>query len=182
MARAKNLLRRCTHPCLAAVKMESITRMTPRNSIIVAAYALSLAGVFTPSVRAQDAVQNELKVLRQRIEQQGQKIEMLSAQVARLSAQLDGRTANAPAPAPAPAPAAGPAVTPTPAVADFTPPATPPKPANVHIVVKGDSLDKIAKQHNTTAVDLQKINKITDPKKLQIGQQLLLPPSDQKGQ
>ena len=158
--------------------MESIARMTPRNSIIVAACALSLAGVFTPSVRAQDAVQNELKALRQRIEQQGQKIEMLSAQVARLSAQLDGRTANAPAPAPA----ADPAVTPAPAVADFTPPATPPKPANVHIVVKGDSLDKIAKQHNTTAVDLQKINKITDPKKLQIGQQLLLPPSDQKGQ
>ena len=158
--------------------MESIARMTPRNSIIVAACALSLAGVFTPSVRAQDAVQNELKALRQRIEQQGQKIEMLSAQVARLSAQLDGRTANAPAPAPA----AAPAVTPAPAVADFTPPATPPKPANVHIVVKGDSLDKIAKQHNTTAVDLQKINKITDPKKLQIGQQLLLPPSDQKGQ
>ena len=152
--------------------------MTPRNSIIVAAFALSLAGVFTPSVRAQDAVQNELKALRQRIEQQGQKIEMLSAQVARLSAQLDGRTANAPAPAPA----AAPAVAPAPAVADFTPPATPPKPANVHIVVKGDSLDKIAKQHNTTAVDLQKINKITDPKKLQIGQQLLLPPSDQKGQ
>ena len=150
--------------------------MTPRISTIVAACALSLAGVFTPSVRAQDAVQNELKALRQRIEQQGQKIEMLSAQVARLSAQLDGRTANAPAPAPAPA------VTPAPAAADFTPPAVPPKPANVHIVVKGDSLDKIAKQHNTTAMDLQKINKITDPKKLQIGQQLLLPPSDQKGQ
>ena len=160
--------------------METIARMTPRNSIIVAACALSLAGVFTPSVRAQDAVQNELKALRQRIEQQGQKIEMLSAQVARLSAQLDGRTASAPAPAPAPA--AAPAVAPASAVADFTPPATPPKPANVHIVVKGDSLDKIAKQHNTTAVDLQKINKITDPKKLQIGQQLLLPPSDQKGQ
>ena len=156
--------------------METIARMTPRNSIIVAACALSLAGVFTPSVRAQDAVQNELKALRQRIEQQGQKIEMLSAQVARLSAQLDGRTASAPAPA------AAPAVAPASAVADFTPPATPPKPANVHIVVKGDSLDKIAKQHNTTAVDLQKINKITDPKKLQIGQQLLLPPSDQKGQ
>lgn len=148
--------------------------MTPRIITIVAACALSLAGVFTPSVRAQDAVQNELKALRQRIEQQGQKIEMLSAQVARLSAQLDGRTANAPA--------AAPAVTPAPAAADFTPPATPPKPANVHIVVKGDSLDKIAKQHNTTAMDLQKINKITDPKKLQIGQQLLLPPSDQKGQ
>ena len=150
--------------------------MTPRISTIAAACVLSLAGIFTPSVRAQDATQNELKALRLRIEQQGQKIEMLSAQVARLSAQLDGRTANATAPTPAPA------VAPTPAVVDFTPPATPPKPANVHIVVKGDSLDKIAKQHNVTAMDLQKINKITDPKKLQIGQQLLLPPAEQKGQ
>lgn len=151
--------------------------MTPRISTIVAACALSLAGIFTPSVRAQDAVQSELKALRQLIEQQAQKIETLSAQVARLSAQLDGRTANAPAPATHAAP-----VAPAPVVADFTPPAVPPKPANVHIVVKGDSLDKIAKQHNTTAADLQKINKITDPKKLQIGQQLLLPPSSEKGQ
>ena len=150
-------------PC--GCESEIYSAMTPRISTIAAACALSLVGIFTPSALAQDAVQNELKALRQRIEQQGQKIEMLSAQVARLSAQID---------APAPAPAA--------AAADFTPPAVPPKPANVHIVVKGDSLDKIAKQHNTTAMDLQKINKITDPKKLQIGQQLLLPPSDQKGQ
>ena len=47
----------------------------------------------------------------------------------------------------------------------------------MHIVVKGDSLDKIAKQHNTTIAELQKLNKITDPKKLQIGQQLTLPPN-----
>jgi LysM repeat protein len=152
--------------------------MTTRISTIAAASALSLVGIFTPAARAEDAVQNELKALRQRIEQQGQKIEMLSAQVSRLSAQLDGRTANAPAPSPAPAVTSAP----VPAPADFTPPPTPPKPANVHIVVKGDSLDKIAKQHNTTAQDLQKINKITDPKKLQIGQQLLLPPAEQKGQ
>ena len=37
--------------------------------------------------------------------------------------------------------------------------------------------DKIAKQHNTTIIELQKLNKITDPKKLQIGQQLTLPPT-----
>jgi LysM repeat protein len=50
--------------------------------------------------------------------------------------------------------------------------------ANTHIVVKGDSLDKIAKQNNTTVADLLKLNKITDPKKLQIGQQIILPPKD----
>jgi 2',3'-cyclic-nucleotide 2'-phosphodiesterase/3'-nucleotidase len=49
-------------------------------------------------------------------------------------------------------------------------------PANTHIVVKGESLEKIAKTHGTTIAELQKLNRITDPKKLQIGQQLVLPP------
>ena len=46
--------------------------------------------------------------------------------------------------------------------------------------VKGESLEKIAKSHGTTVPELQKINRISDPKKLQIGQQLLLPPPTPK--
>jgi LysM repeat protein len=41
-------------------------------------------------------------------------------------------------------------------------------------------LEKIAKQHNIQVTDLQKLNKISDPKKLQIGQQLTLPPNAEK--
>ena len=59
-------------------------------------------------------------------------------------------------------------------------PVAPHPPANVHIVVKGESLEKIAKSHGTTVPELQKINRISDPKKLQIGQQLLLPPPTPK--
>lgn len=108
---------------------------------------------------AQDTVQTELAKLR-----------TLSAQVARLSAQLDNLTA-APVTAPAAAPEAAP-------VKEETPPAprviaAAPK---VHIVVKGESLDKIAKLNGTTVAELQKLNKITDPKKLQVGQQLNLQP------
>jgi LysM repeat protein len=54
--------------------------------------------------------------------------------------------------------------------------------APVHIIVKGDSLDKIAKQHGVTITELQKLNKISDPKKLQIGQQLVLPPTADKAE
>jgi LysM repeat protein len=123
---------------------------------------LSLLPV-TASLQAQDA--NELAALRKAIEQQTVKIEALSAQVARLSAQL----ANSGA-------------TPT-VVTDNTPSAPVPpvaKPvapaSNTHIVVKGESLEKIAKQYGVAVSELLKINKITDPKKLQIGQQLTLPP------
>ena len=124
-----------------------------------------LAAAMAMPTFAQDTVQTELAQLRKLVEQQNAKLDTLTAQVARLSAQLDNRTT-----APAAAPEAAP-------VKDETPPAprviaAAPK---VHIVVKGESLDKIAKLNGTTVAELQKLNKITDPKKLQVGQQLNLP-------
>ena len=117
-------------------------------------------------VFAQDTVQTELAQLRKLIEQQNAKIEVLSGQVARLSAQLDNRS-TAPAAVPEVAPAREEAP-PAPRIIAAAP--------KVHIVVKGESLDKIAKLNGTTVAELQKLNKITDPKKLQVGQQLNLPP------
>lgn len=154
-----------------------------------------LAASFSPFAQAQvntpitqpagSAVLDELKALRQLIEQQSKQIDSLTAQITRLGGELERRNVVTPstplaetketpdagaAPAPAgSAPAGAAAAAPTPKV--VTPA------ANVHIVVKGDSLDKIAKQNNTTSVELQKLNKITDPKKLQIGQQIILPPT-----
>jgi nucleoid-associated protein YgaU len=46
--------------------------------------------------------------------------------------------------------------------------------------VSRTSLEKIAKAHGTTIPDLMKLNRIKDPKKLQIGQQLTLPPEPPK--
>lgn len=130
----------------------------------------------------------ELRALRQLIEQQSKQIDTLTAQITRLGGELERRNV-------APATTALPATSAEPGAGESAPaapvPTVPPTarvvaPAgNVHIIVKGDSLDKIAKQYNTTVAELQKLNKITDPKKLQIGQQISLPaaaPSPEKPQ
>jgi LysM repeat protein len=160
-------------------------RMTTRISSVVSCGALILAAWFSPFATAQDtapaggSVQDELRSLRQLIEQQSKQIDSLSAQITRLGGELERRNLATPA---APLPDANktepenetaPAAAPAPKVVN--------PPANVHIVVKGDSLDKIAKQNNTTIAELQKLNKIADPKKLQIGQQLTLPPKGDAG-
>ena len=141
--------------------------MSFRVSILRATAAFALFALTSPSLCAQDSTAAEVKALRDRVEQQAKQIETLTAQVARLTAKLDDGGASTPVASPALG------------TAEFAVPAarvvTPAAPANVHIVVKGESLDKIAKTHGTTAVELQKLNRITDPKKLQIGQQLMLP-------
>lgn len=139
---------------------------------------IAVAAMFAPIAPAQDGVQAELKALRQLVELQSKQIEVLSAQVARLNASLDQRGE----------PGSATVVTPTQASPgespEFAIPAARPvaaaQPSNVHIVVKGESLEKIAKTHGTTVPDLQKLNRISDPKKLQIGQQLILPPTAPK--
>ncbi|MEI6349515.1 MAG: LysM domain-containing protein [Verrucomicrobiota bacterium] len=55
-------------------------------------------------------------------------------------------------------------------VAQTAPPAS-----ATHIVKRGENLISIAHQHSTTVAELLKLNKITDERKLQIGQTLLLP-------
>ena len=141
-----------------------------RVPILRAAAMSAVALLISSTARAQDAAAGELKTLRLLVEQQAKQIERLNAQVAALTAKIEGGAAPAPAPAAENAEFAVPAAR---AVAPHVP-------ANVHIVVKGESLEKIAKSHGTTAAELQKINRIADPKKLQIGQQLLLPPTNPK--
>lgn len=137
--------------------------------------ALGWACFSVAPLHAQDPVQTELAALRKLIEQQNDQIARLTTEVARLNALIDTPhrgEASAPHLTPAPAVAAAPAAeAPRPNVLP---------PANVHVVVKGDSLDKIAKEYGLTAAELQKLNKISDPKKLQIGQQLVLPPTAKK--
>ena len=133
--------------------------MTSRFIKIFVAAALTLAGA-APLASAQDS---ELQSLRKQIELQSRKIDALAALVEHLNAKLDGAPAVATTEAEAP-------VAPVAKVVN----------ARTHIVVKGDSLDKIAKLHNVQVTELLKLNKITDPKKLQIGQQLALPAATDK--
>jgi LysM repeat protein len=46
----------------------------------------------------------------------------------------------------------------------------------LHIVKKGDTAHSIARAYGMTAQELIKLNKIADPKKLQLGQALKIPP------
>ncbi len=153
--------------------------MSFRVPILRAAATFSVALLASPPTKAEDAVAAEVKALRQTVEQQGRQLQELSAQVSRLNARA-GVTAETPATSPTPAAPPPPAAD----SAEFAIPAAravpPHPPANVHIVVKGESLEKIAKSHGTTVPDLQKINRIPDPKKLQIGQQIMLPPPTTK--
>ncbi|MEO6750543.1 MAG: LysM peptidoglycan-binding domain-containing protein [Chthoniobacteraceae bacterium] len=156
-------------------KTVDIRGMSFRVPILRAIATFALAAMTAPILLAQDGASAEVKALRQMIEQQGKQIEQLSAKVTRLAAKVEGN-ADPAAPAPAAAPPTGNAEFAVPAARVVTPAA----PANVHIVVKGESLEKIAKAHGTTSLDLQKLNRISDPKKLQIGQQLTLPPQPPK--
>lgn len=147
-------------------------RMIPRVAIPRATCLIAVLSVLCRLSNAQDAAA-EMKLLRQTVEHQARQIELLTAQVARLTAKIEGGAAAAPTAQPPGAESA-----------EFAIPAARPvasqPPANVHIVVKGESLEKIAKAHGTNSAELQKLNRITDPKKLQIGQQLLLPASTPK--
>lgn len=141
--------------------------MIPRVAIPRAICVFAVLSALCPFSDAQDPAA-EMKLLRQTVEHQGRQIELLTAQVARLTAKIEGGAAVAPTAQP-----------PSPETTEFAIPAArpvaPQPQANVHIVVKGESLEKIAKAHGMSTADLQKLNRITDPKKLQIGQQLLLP-------
>ncbi len=142
---------------------------------VVAMFAMAIPSSST--LLAQDGLAGEVKALQQLVDQQAKQIETLTAQIARLSARIEGTTEAA-------SPTVGRTAPTAPDSTEFAiPVARPVAPRtapNVHIVVKGESLEKIAKLHGTTVVELQKINRITDPKKLQIGQQLLLPPPTPK--
>ncbi len=143
--------------------------MSFRVPILRVAATFVMAALTSPALRAQESAAAEVKALRERVEQQAKQIETLTAQIARLNAKIEGGGNSAPVSSPG---------SPGTDTAEFAVPAArvvAPAPANVHIVVKGESLEKIAKAHGLTTAELQKANRIADPKKLQIGQQLMLP-------
>ena len=125
------------------------------------AAALTLLAPLAPAEETQPA--QELRELRSVIEQQAKQIEALTQQVAKL-AQLIEATTPAPAAAePAPIPPEEPAAV------------KPEVLGQRHIVVKGETLTSIAKQYNVPLTELAKANKDVNDRKLQIGQQLIIP-------
>jgi hypothetical protein len=156
----------------------------------------ALLGVLGLSVRAAGAQETpglteELRELRKTVDQQSKQIEMLTREVARLGAAVEGKPSGAASSPSAPAaPANPPKQDDSAAPSPSAPPAQhedfaanpPPKAESAHprhIVVKGDTFTSVAKQYNITIAELQKANKEVNERKLQIGQTLNLPPNAQ---
>jgi LysM repeat protein len=85
---------------------------------------------------------------------------------------------NAPATSsgtPMPEPKMEPATVPAPVPVVHPPAKAWPSDTTTYVVAGGDSLSVIAKRFNVTQSEVMALNKITDPKKLRVGQRLLLP-------
>ncbi len=125
--------------------------------------ALSQTLARTPAPDTPTAAQ--LQALTKKIEEQNAKIDTLSQQILKLEQQITNAR---------PGVMIGEA---TPAAA-----AAAPEPSNhatangnTHTVARGETLTSIAKMHNVTVSDLQKMNHIENDRKLQIGQTILIP-------
>ena len=144
---------------------------------------LAILGVFSPALLAADTpLAQEVHEMRRDVQMQAKKIEALSEQILRLT-QLAETAKSAPTPVPPP-PATTEIVKPAPApAAPASPPAPeaeipkaePVPPPVKHTVEKGETLTSIAKHYNIPLADLHKLNKITNDRKLQIGQTLSVP-------
>ena len=146
--------------------------------------ALTALGIFIPAASAADSpLTQEVHELRRDVQMQAKKIEALSEQILRLTQLVETAKAAPMAAPPAPPTATTEIVKPAPAPAPA--PAAPPEPEVLkaeavpppvkHTVEKGETLTSIAKHYNIPLPELQKQNKITNDRKLQIGQTLLVP-------
>jgi LysM repeat protein len=116
---------------------------------------------------AKSAESAQLEALAKRIDEQNAKIDALSQEILRLEQELSHARPGvmigegAPAAATAAAPAASASHS---AVA-----------GNTHTVARGETLTSIAKMYKVTVDDLQKVNHIEDGRKLQAGQNIIIP-------
>ncbi len=169
---------RSTHPHFSHSTPLLPHRVGRRGLSLFSLLAASLLCIGELSAQETATERSSLQNLSEKISAQGRQLEVLTAEVAELT-RLVGELAKA-AGVEAPAtPRAEPA-TPAPATTS-APTATPetPEPAApegpTHLVQKGETLTSIARQHGITVEELKRINKVTDERKLQIGQTLVLP-------
>ncbi len=138
--------------------------------------ALAWGAMVPAGWAAEPTVAQEVHELRRDVQLQTKKVEALSEQILRLTQLIEERNAVRTTPEPVAVPAAKPAAEPAPEIpkAEAVPPLV------QHVVAKGETLTSIAKQFNIAIGDLQKLNKITNERKLQIGQTLNIPASATK--
>jgi LysM repeat protein len=146
------------------------------NRLALALLAFVFAAMASPAAVAQAPGDKSekalLEALSKKIDEQNAKIDILSQQILKLEQQVAkvrpgvmiGET---------------PSPTATQSAATEAPKATTPAPqsGNSHVVAKGETLTSIAKMHKVSVEELKKFNRIENERTLQIGQNILIPPS-----
>jgi len=109
----------------------------------------------------------QLEALAKKIDEQNAKIDALSQEILRLEQQLSHSRPGVMIGEASPAPAT--------AAAPATSGSHSPAAGNTHTVARGETLTSIAKMYKVTVDDLQKANHIEDGRKLQAGQNIIIP-------
>ena len=125
-------------------------------------------------------LRRQVAALREAVIQQTRQIDSLTAEIERLGIALGQRRPATTAASVITVPTSGavPSVnTPLPPVAIVVPSPSPDPNIRQHPVIKGDNLTNLAKKYGTTVESIQKLNKITDARKMQVGQILAIPAS-----
>lgn len=153
----------------------------PLFCVLPAVFVLSATQLFAQVAPGGDQeLRREIAALREAVIQQTRQIDALTTEVERLGVALGQRrpTAALPAPAALPSETAPVGTVASTAQTALAPAASTPEPLPTgpqHTVEKGENLTLIAKKFGTTAEAIQKLNKITDVRKLQVGQILSIP-------
>ncbi len=155
--------------------------MKPLPTLIAAVFSLAIASensfaqTFARTPVPQSVETAQLQALVKKIDEQNAKIDTLSQQILKLQQQLanqrPGMIIGEGAPTAASA-ASGSTSTATAPASDASAKAAN---GNTHIVARGETLTSIARMHNVSVSDLQKLNHIDNPLKLLAGQTLLIP-------
>jgi LysM repeat protein len=159
-------------PAVQGNENEAFMRRLKLSLATLGVFIVTLGG----AMAEENAAQQELRDLRQAVQQQSKQIESLAEQVGRLTRMLEAQK-------PAESAAASSVETPKPAAdpateapkAEAVPKAEPVSGGGKHVVAKGETLTSIAKQYNISIADLKNTNKIENERKIQIGQILIVP-------
>ena len=119
--------------------------------------------------------EEDIRAIRQMMEEQALKIEAISQQVAKLAQMVAQNETQPSASAKSGEQTAIPSPPAVPFLTSGTSPALSSSGNPVHVVAKGETLTSIARHSKVTVAELLKLNKIENDRALQIGQTLILP-------
>jgi LysM repeat protein len=135
---------------------------------LISCLALCICAAQSPTPRGTKSGESaQLEALATKIDEQNAKIDALSQEILKLEQQVSHARPGVMIGegAPAPVSAAAPAASVSHSAAQ----------GNTHIVARGETLTSIAKMYKVTVDDLQKANHIEDGRKLQAGQNIIIP-------